>query len=36
VRLSHNDVSTVIRRIGLDLDPGYVSWLGVVVRFVYE
>jgi hypothetical protein len=36
VRLSHNDVTTVIRRIGLDLDPGYVSWLGIVVRFVYE
>ena len=36
VRLSLNDVSTVIRRVGLDLDPGYVPWLGVVVRFVYE
>jgi hypothetical protein len=24
------------RRAGLDLDPGYVPWLGVVVRFVYE
>ncbi|MEQ1545829.1 hypothetical protein [Methyloglobulus sp.] len=36
VRLSQNDVSTTIRRVGLDVDPGYVSWLGVVVRFVYE
>jgi hypothetical protein len=36
VRLSLNDVSTAIRRMGLDLDPGYVPWLGVVVRFVYE
>lgn len=36
VKLSLDDVSTEIRRAGLDLDPGYVSWLGVVVRFVYE
>jgi len=36
VRLSLNDVSTAIRRLGLDLDPGYVPWLGVVVRFIYE
>ncbi|MDQ3775211.1 MAG: hypothetical protein M3461_13090 [Pseudomonadota bacterium] len=36
VRLSLNDVSTAIRRTGLDLDPGNVPWLGVVVRFVYE
>lgn len=36
VHLSINDVSTAIRRVGLDLDPGYVSCLGVVVRFVYE
>jgi hypothetical protein len=36
VRLSLNDVSTAIRRTGLDLDPGHVPWLGVVVRFVYE
>jgi hypothetical protein len=35
VRLSLRDVSTSIRRAGLDLDPGYVDWLGVVVRFVY-
>ena len=36
VRFSLDDVSTEIRRAGLDLDPGYVAWLGVVVRFVYE
>lgn len=36
VRFSLDDVSTEIRRAGLDLDPGYLSWLGVVVRFVYE
>lgn len=36
VRLSLNDVSVAIRRVGLDLDPGYVPWLGVVVRFIYE
>jgi hypothetical protein len=36
VRLSLDDVSPEIRRAGLDLDPGYVSWLGVVVKFIYE
>jgi hypothetical protein len=35
VRLPLAEVSTAIRRVGLDLDPGYVPWLGVVVRFVY-
>src|SRR5262249_18999539 len=25
-----------IRRAALDLDPGWVAWLGCVVRFVYE
>ena len=25
-----------VRRAGLDLDPGYVPWLGCVVRFLYE
>ena len=29
------DVSTEIRATGLDLDPGWVPWLGLVVRFVY-
>gem|GEM_PF-1427410 len=36
VRLSLDDVVTDIRRAGLDLNPGYVPWLGVVVVFVYE
>ena len=36
VHLSLNEVSTSIRRAGLDLDPGYLPWLGVVVSFVYE
>jgi hypothetical protein len=36
VRFSLDEVATEIRRAGLDLDPGYVSWLGVVVRFIYE
>jgi len=29
------DVDVDIRRAGLDLDPGWVPWLGVVVRFLY-
>lgn len=36
VRFRMRDVSTELRRVGLDLDPGYVPWLGVVMRFVYE
>jgi hypothetical protein len=36
VRFSLDEVATEIRRAGLDLNPGYVPWLGVVVRFVYE
>jgi hypothetical protein len=35
-RFSLDDVSTDLRRAGLDLDPGYLPWLGVVVRFRYE
>ncbi len=35
VHLALDDVSTVVRRAGLDLDPGYRPWLGVVVRFRY-
>jgi hypothetical protein len=30
-----DDVSLEVRRAGLDLDPGWVLWLGVVLRFVY-
>jgi hypothetical protein len=33
---SLDDVSTEIRRAGLDLDPGYVPWLGVVLTYEYE
>jgi len=36
VRFSLDEVATEIRRAGLDLDQGYVPWLGVVVRFIYE
>jgi hypothetical protein len=30
-----DQVSTEIRSAGLDVDPGWVRWLGVAVRFVY-
>ncbi len=36
IRFSLQDVSVEIRRSGLDIDPGYLPWLGVVVKFVYE
>lgn len=36
VRFPLDDVTTELRRAGLDLDPGYLPWLGAVVRFVYE
>lgn len=36
LRFALQDVSTPIRAAGLDLDPNYVPWLGVVIRFVYE
>jgi hypothetical protein len=32
---SLNDVSTEYRRAALDLDPGYLPWLGIVVTFTY-
>jgi hypothetical protein len=35
VHLDLDDVDIDVRRAGLDLDPGWVSWLGVVVIFVY-
>ena len=31
-----DQVSTTVRRAGLDLDPGWVPWLGVVVRYRHE
>jgi len=35
IRLSLDDVDTRVRRAGLDLDPGWLPWLGCVVRFVH-
>lgn len=35
LRFDLRDVDTDIRRAGLDLDPGWVPELGVVVRFAY-
>jgi hypothetical protein len=34
-RFDLDDVSIDVRRAGLDLDPGYLPWLGAVVRFTY-
>lgn len=34
-RFAVADVSTEVRRAGLDLDPGWQPWLGIVVRFTY-
>ena len=36
VRYALRDVSIDIRRAALDLDPGFIAWLGVVLRVVYE
>lgn len=30
------DIDLRIRRAGLDIDPGWVSWLGQVIRFHYD
>jgi hypothetical protein len=35
VHLNLDDVDVDVRRAGLDLDPGWVPWLGSVVRFRY-
>ncbi len=35
VRLALADVDVGVRRAGLDLDPGWVPWIGAVVMFVY-
>jgi hypothetical protein len=35
VRYALEDVDVRVRRAGLDLDPGWLPWLGCVVRFVY-
>jgi hypothetical protein len=34
-RLALEEIDTRVRRAGLDLDPGYLPWLGVVVKFRY-
>ena len=34
-RFSLDDVAIDIRRAGLDLNPEWVPWLGIVLRFVY-
>ncbi|WP_148716390.1 hypothetical protein [Chitinolyticbacter meiyuanensis] len=36
LRFPLSEVSLELRRAALDLDPGFVPWLGVVMRFVYE
>ena len=35
VRLPLSAVDLTIRRAGLDIDPGWLPWLGAVVRYVY-
>ncbi len=35
VHFSLEDVDTNLRRSGLDLDPGYLPWLGTIVKFRY-
>lgn len=36
VHFSLLDVSTELRRAALDLDPGFLPWLGLVLRYRYE
>ena len=36
VHLPLDSVQTPIRRLGLDLDPGWLSWLGCVLRICYD
>lgn len=36
VHLDLEDVDIDVRRAGLDLDPGWIPWLGCVVRFRYD
>ncbi|MFF3862512.1 hypothetical protein [Streptomyces sp. NPDC002209] len=35
VHLAFADTDLAVRRAGLDLDPGWVGWLGAVVRYRY-
>ena len=36
VHFSLADVNTTLRAAGLDLDPGWLPWLGLVVKFIYD
>ena len=36
VHFALRDVSVDLRRAALDLDPGFLPWLGVVLRYRYE
>ena len=36
LRLPLSGVSTAVRRLGLDLDPGWLPWLGCVVSIRYD
>lgn len=36
VQFDLRDVSTELRRAALDLDPGFLPWLGLVLRYRYE
>lgn len=36
VRFSLDDIDIYVRKAGLDIDPGWVAWLGTVVRFRYD
>ncbi|MFF3935655.1 hypothetical protein [Streptomyces phaeofaciens] len=35
VHLDLSEADPAVRRVGLDLDPGWIPWLGAVVRYVY-
>ncbi|MFB7051944.1 hypothetical protein ACWF95_07180 [Streptomyces vinaceus] len=35
VELALADTDLAVRRAGLDLDPGWLGWLGAVVRYRY-
>lgn len=36
LQLEMRSVDTALRRAGLDLDPGWLPWLGAVLRFGYD
>jgi hypothetical protein len=35
IHFAADSVSTELRRCGLDINPGWLPWLGLVVKFVY-